>query len=217
MASPVAAVSIRISFTSNPDVIGAEVVAPEFIAAGAIGDAMIRSSARGISAPRHSLVTFSRAGGSATKTRGFTLLELLVVIVLIAAVTGLAVGVLGVGKSGRELRGAARTLATELRFTRVQAMTTGKSQTLQLDLDARSWNAARKHHGEISRDLQLRFDGVRQEQRSQRSAAIRFFPDGSSTGGRISLRAGNAGIRVDVRWLTGEVTQAALTAADLSP
>ena len=217
MASPVAAVSIRISFTSNPDVIGAEVVAPEFIAAGAIGDAMIRSSARGISATRHSLVAFSRASASAAKTRGFTLLELLVVIVLIAAVTGLAVGVLGVGKSGRELRGAARTLATELRFTRVQAMTTGESQTLQLDLDARSWNAARKHHGEISRDLQLRFDGVRQEQRSQRSAAIRFFPDGSSTGGRISLRAGNAGIRVDVRWLTGEVTQAALTATDLSP
>ena len=154
---------------------------------------------------------------SAAKTHGFTLLELLVVIVLIAAVTGLAVGVLGVGKSGRELRGAARTLATELRFTRVQAMTTGQSQTLQLDLDARSWNAARKHHGEISKGLQLRFDGVRQEQPTQRSAAIRFFPDGSSTGGRISLRTGDTGIRVDVRWLTGEVTQAELTQADLSP
>jgi general secretion pathway protein H len=149
-------------------------------------------------------------------TRGFTLLEMLVVVVLIAAITGLAVGVLGIGKSGRELRGAAHALATELRFTRVQAMTTGKSQTLELDLDARSWSAAHKHHGEISKDLQLQFDGVRQEQRSQRSAAIRFFPDGSSTGGRISLRARDSGIRVDVRWLTGEVTQAALTDIELS-
>lgn len=154
---------------------------------------------------------------SAAKTRGFTLLEMLVVIVLIAAVTGLAVGVLGVGKSGRELRGSARLLATELRFTRVQAMTTGKSQTMEVDLDARSWSAARKHHGEIPNSLQLRFDGVRQEQRTQRSAAIRFFPDGSSTGGRISLRTSGSGIRVDVRWLTGEVTQAALTPAELSP
>ncbi len=151
-----------------------------------------------------------------TSARGFTLLEMLVVIVLIAAITGLAVGVLGVGKSGRDLRGAARTLATELRFTRVQAMTTGRSQTLDLDLDTRHWSAAHdKHHGEIPASLQVRFDGVRQEQRSQRSAAIRFFPDGSSTGGRISLRTGDAGIRVDVRWLTGEVTQAAL--ADPSP
>ena len=171
-------------------------IGPNVSEANAIEDAMIRS-----------VVTM----------RGFTLLEMLVVIVLIAAVTGLAVGVLGVGKSGRELRGTARTLATELRFTRVQAMTTGTSQALELDLDARSWNAASKHHGEISKDLQLRFDGVRQEQRTQRTAAIRFCPDGSSTGGRISLRAHDAGIRVDVRWLTGEVTQAALTQADLSP
>jgi general secretion pathway protein H len=154
---------------------------------------------------------------SVARIRGFTLLEMLVVILLIAAVTGLAVGVLGVGKAGRELRGTARTLATELRFTRVQAMTTGTSQSLEIDLDARSWNAPRKHHGEIPGDLQLRFQGVRQEQRTQRTAAIRFFPDGSSTGGRISLRAHDSGIRVDVRWLTGEVTQAALTQADLSP
>jgi general secretion pathway protein H len=161
----------------------------ETTATAATGDAMIRK-----------------------RTRGFTLLELMVVIVLIAAVTGLAVGVLGVGKRGRDLRGAARTLATELRFTRVQAMTTGTSQTLDIDLDTRRWTAVQgKHHGEIPGDLQLRFQGVRQEQRSQRSAAIRFFPDGSSTGGRISLLAGGAGIRVDVRWLTGEVTQAALT------
>jgi general secretion pathway protein H len=37
-------------------------------------------------------------------------------------------------------------------------------------------------------------------------AAIRFFPDGSSTGGAISVANGGTKFRVDVDWLTGNVT-----------
>jgi len=51
---------------------------------------------------------------------------------------------------------------------------------------------------------------VEEEQRGAREAAIRFFPDGSATGGRISLGTQDAGWRVDVRWLTGEVSVARL-------
>ena len=35
--------------------------------------------------------------------------------------------------------------------------------------------------------------------------AVRFFPDGAATGGRLRLQANGAGWDVDVRWLTGEV------------
>ncbi len=148
--------------------------------------------------------------GGLGRSQGFTLLEIIVVILLIAAVTGLAVGVLGIGGNGRDLRGTARSLQTELRFTRMQAMATGTSQTFSLDLDSRQWDAAGKHHGEIPKSLQVKFDAVRVEQPDVRSAAIRFFPDGSSTGGRISLRIHGNGMRVDVRWLTGEVSQTSL-------
>ncbi len=45
----------------------------------------------------------------------------------------------------------------------------------------------------------------------QNNAATHYiFPDGSATGDRISLRTQGVGWRVDVRWLTGEVTQARL-------
>jgi general secretion pathway protein H len=37
-------------------------------------------------------------------------------------------------------------------------------------------------------------------------ASIRFFPDGSSTGGAISIANGGTKFRVDVDWLTGSVT-----------
>jgi general secretion pathway protein H len=155
-----------------------------------------------------------RRGRASRHAPGFTLLEMLLVIVLIAAITTLTVGLLGVGRSGSRLRSAAHTITTELRYTRAQALATGVPQRFAMDLDKRSWTTG-THHGTLPSSLEVRFDGVRQEQTSARDAAIRFFPDGSATGGRISLRTQGAGWRVDVRWLTGEVTLARLP--DASP
>ena len=39
----------------------------------------------------------------------------------------------------------------------------------------------------------------------QDTGAIRFFPDGSSTGGRVTLMVGERSYAVDVDWLTGRV------------
>jgi general secretion pathway protein H len=142
---------------------------------------------------------------------GFTLLEIMMVIVLIAAITGLVVGLLGVGRSGSQLRSATHTIATELRYTRTRALTTGTPQVFDMDIDKRTWTAAGAHHGVLPSSLQVSFDAARVEQTSARNAAIRFFPDGSSTGGRVSLRTQGSGWRVDVRWLTGEVTQTRLS------
>ena len=140
------------------------------------------------------------------QARGFTVLELILVIVIIAAASALTLGALGVGRKGSQMRAAASTLASELRYTRAQALITGVPQRFEMDLDKRSWRAPKDREGTLPEWLQVRFDGVRQEQRSAREAAIRFFPDGSATGGRISLLANGAGWRVDVRWLTGEVS-----------
>ena len=35
---------------------------------------------------------------------------------------------------------------------------------------------------------------------------IRFFPDGASTGGNVELELGEAVWRIEVNWLTGEVS-----------
>ncbi|PIV82132.1 type II secretion system protein GspH, partial [bacterium CG17_big_fil_post_rev_8_21_14_2_50_64_8] len=38
-----------------------------------------------------------------------------------------------------------------------------------------------------------------------KTGAIRFYPDGSSTGGRVTLSRGERKYRVDVDWMTGRV------------
>ena len=46
------------------------------------------------------------------------------------------------------------------------------------------------------------------ERLSDHEGAIRFYPDGSSSGGRISLRHGARATVIDVNWLTGKITSA---------
>jgi general secretion pathway protein H len=36
-------------------------------------------------------------------------------------------------------------------------------------------------------------------------ASIRFFADGSSTGGRITLEREHAAWKIDINWLTGQI------------
>ena len=41
---------------------------------------------------------------------------------------------------------------------------------------------------------------------SEKVGKIRFFPDGSSNGGRVTVGVGERGFEIDVDWLTGHVT-----------
>ena len=65
---------------------------------------------------------------------GFTLLELLVVLLLIVLVTGVFTTSVG-GGFGVHLRNAGRTLAAELEYVGQRAITTGQTQRMVIDLD----------------------------------------------------------------------------------
>lgn len=140
-----------------------------------------------------------------TRQRGFSLIELVVVLVLVATLAGLGAAVIGGALPGQQLRNAARSLAVELRYTRARAIATGQEQVFSLDVAAKRWNAAREHTGEIPEEIELIVTTAREEQPARDVAAVRFFPTGAATGGRIVLKRGEAAWRIDVAWLTGEV------------
>lgn len=140
------------------------------------------------------------------RARGLSLLELLVVVALIATLAGIGAMVIGRAMPGQELRAAARELAAELRYTRAQAIATGAEQVFRLDVDSRRWAAAGKREGALPADIELVATTARDGQPVAREATVRFFPEGAATGGRFVLRRDGAAWRVDVAWLTGEVT-----------
>jgi general secretion pathway protein H len=58
----------------------------------------------------------------------------------------------------------------------------------------------------LAADLSLELLTISGEALNDREGNIRFNPDGSSTGGRISLADGRRRIGVGVDWLTGRVS-----------
>ena len=64
----------------------------------------------------------------------------------------------------------------------------------------------RRTQRQAPRDIDIVATGARDEQQRDRLAAVRFFPEGAATGGRIVLSHGNAAWQIDVQWLTGEVS-----------
>ena len=139
------------------------------------------------------------------RARGFSLLEMLLVMAIIAFAGLLAASAMTGGFDGIRLRSATSDIAAQLRFTRAQAMATGKRQDFSIDPHAHTWHAPKERHGTLPKQLGIAFYGAREVQPSANEGGIAFFPDGASTGGRIRLTVKNAARDIDVAWLTGEV------------
>jgi general secretion pathway protein H len=138
-------------------------------------------------------------------SRGYTLLEILLVLGLLGLTAALALPAL-VQPSGTELRTAAGTVAAGLRRAREAAVNGQAATSLTLDLEARSFQVSGAASGrQLPARLELSLFTAESEIESDRRGRIRFFPDGSSTGGRVTLASGERRYVVDVDWLTGQV------------
>jgi len=137
---------------------------------------------------------------------GLSLLELLVVLSIMAIVAAVAGPYLAGGVSGPELKGAARKVAAGLRLARSEALSTRREARLVVDLERHTFRVdgdAREHA--LPKDAGLKLFTAQNDIVSERTGAIRFYPDGGSNGGRITIAAGERKYEVDVDWLTGRV------------
>ncbi|KAF1708874.1 type II secretion system protein GspH [Pseudoxanthomonas kalamensis DSM 18571] len=146
------------------------------------------------------------------RARGFTLLEILLVLGLIAVAGTLAALAFSGGLQGMQLRSEARQVAAQLRHTRAQAIASGQPQRFVIDPMRHQWQAPGERSGRISASLAVGFYGAREAQPHAGAGGVLFFPDGASTGGRVRLQAGRSAIDIDIGWLTGEVKMARVDA-----
>ncbi|MDD5402912.1 MAG: GspH/FimT family protein [Sulfuricella sp.] len=144
---------------------------------------------------------------SAKIQRGFTLVELLVVMVVMLLAYGLVPPLFSSGVSGTEMKATARQLAAGLRKARSTAISTGRETALALDVEGRRFElSGDKRVYRLPGKVELTLFTAQSELSSDKTGAIRFYPDGSSTGGRITIAGGaNRKYLVDVDWLTGRV------------
>ncbi|MCL2297764.1 MAG: GspH/FimT family pseudopilin [Proteobacteria bacterium] len=142
--------------------------------------------------------------------RGITLLEMMVVLVLVAIVMGTALPILlGDGPTDREMRSAARQLAAAARHVRAEAVAQRRETFLVLDLENKRFRIDQdSREYQLPEAVLLALFTAQTDQISETVGSIRFFPDGGSNGGRITVSAGENSDRkyeVDIDWLTGRV------------
>jgi general secretion pathway protein H len=139
------------------------------------------------------------------RQRGFTLLEILVVLALMGMMYALVPPMFS-SSGTTELRAAARQLAAGLRKARGQAIASRQEATLTVDVEAHQFRVAGDSRDyPLPKAAKLSVYTAQSEAIEGRQAAIRFYPDGSSTGGAITVARGDTKFRVDVDWLTGNV------------
>jgi len=104
------------------------------------------------------------------------------------------------------LQSLAEKVAASLRRTRSQAVFRGESVPWQLDLDQGIFQigSTGKEH-RIDKGISVSLTTARSEMLSEEKAAIRFYPDGGSTGGEIRLQQGDRRKTVRVDWITGRI------------
>ena len=148
----------------------------------------------------------TRRSRFAPRAAGVTLLELLVVLAIIAIISAIAIPILGPGVSITDLRTAARKVAAGLRMARNDAVATRMDTRVLLDLEHRTFQIERDSHVHaLPKEMQMKLFTAQSDLISETKGTIRFFPDGGSNGGRVTLAAGERKYEVDVDWLTGRV------------
>lgn len=145
-------------------------------------------------------------GNSLCGRQGYTLMELLVVLTIIAALFAVVPPLFSSASSANEVRAYARQMSSALRQARSNAVATRAPVTFTLDLEHHNYQLAGAHAVQLPADLQLTLITAESELRGQGRGAIRFFADGSSSGGRITLANDASARQLDVAWLTGRIT-----------
>lgn len=140
-----------------------------------------------------------------SKARGFTLVEIIAVVALIALAMTLVAITVGDGLSGARVKAASRDLVAALRYTRGQAIVNRESQALAIDVEGRRYRAPGKKWVELPKNMEMKLETARSEMEDDSTGRIRFFADGASTGGNVELSLGEVIWRIEINWLTGEV------------
>lgn len=104
-----------------------------------------------------------------------------------------------------QMRSAVQDIASALRHTRGQALSRGQEAEFVLNVKQHSYQVAgRRKAYSLPSSVKLNLFTA-DYLMSEGQGSIVFYPDGSSTGGRVTLEAAGRKQIVDIVWLTGAI------------
>lgn len=148
----------------------------------------------------------NRILGEADEEAGFTLIEMIVVVGLLALCLAVALPWSKRAAEAGSIDRASVEISAYLRSARTRAIAENEEVIVRFDVGKRRILLAGMPAVELSSATQIELIAARRELVG-REAAVRFYPDGSSTGGTIRLSDGRRAILIEVNWLTGRIAR----------
>ncbi len=125
--------------------------------------------------------------GDSLLEKGFTLLELIIVLFMITLILGLsAIFFAGTSPSNR-INAAARDLSATLRYARNLSITSGQQKTIALNIDAKRFGFEGGRSRELSSGIDMKVIDPLYGDVHQGIYRIAFEPDGGMPGGTVVL------------------------------
>jgi general secretion pathway protein H len=138
---------------------------------------------------------------------GFTLVEMLVVVTIIALIASVALPMLGRPSEKLRLRALADGTIAALRLTREAAIVRHIETVLMIDVDKHTLQSLVVPLRRFAPDVVAKLQFAAPEQAGRTTGGFRFYPDGSSTGGTLTLSLRDEREVICVQWLSGEARQ----------
>jgi general secretion pathway protein H len=126
---------------------------------------------------------------------GFTLLELLVVIAIMGLIAGLAFPAIDRSIKTQAIRTSASQIDMIVRRARADAIRQQRTVSVAPFKREDSRRAINLPRGVVTNDVKI-----------EQPSALRFFRDGTSTGGKIELTSGGRKFRIEINAVTGIIT-----------
>ena len=137
---------------------------------------------------------------------GFTLLEILVVMVMIVVIMGFFSSNMMRSLDKAKIRAASKDLVSAMRYTRGQAVVKHEQKSITFNVKEKTYKAPRKKTVKIPQEMEMYVYTAESDIANDSTGSIRFFSDGSSTGGWVKLTYGDKIWQINVNWLTGEIS-----------
>jgi general secretion pathway protein H len=139
------------------------------------------------------------------RAAGFTLIELLLVVGIMAMIAGIVLVQVVNSLDSARVASAGRDLMAALRSARGAALLQRSAQVVTFDVEKKTYQLPGREPVALPESMEIELYSATEEQLSDTTGAIRFYPDGGSTGGQVKLSIDGRSWTVQVAWLTGDI------------
>jgi general secretion pathway protein H len=140
-----------------------------------------------------------------SREKGFTLLEIIIVITLVVLILSFTTLFFGNALPGARLNSAARELSAMMRYAKILARNNGELQTVLINLDTGRYGIEGVQTKNIPEGINIRVTDLVTGEISRGNYTVLFHESGISEGGTITLWNAKRTLNIELDPIVGSV------------